>query len=86
MNDHNSLRKSARIPRTWRILLFRSTIIEIDRYDGGLLLNVHGDLYFLFHIFGVQIIPFKTKNKINNFLEGKKYIAKNVLKAPYPGM
>ena len=54
MNDHNSLRISVRIPRTWRILLFRSTIIEIDRYDGGLLLNEHDDLYFLFHNFGVN--------------------------------
>ena len=33
---HNSLRISARIPRTWGILLFRSTTIEIDRYDGVL--------------------------------------------------
>ena len=56
---HNSLRISARTPRTWRIVLFRSTIIEIDRYDGVLLLNEHGDLYFLLHNFGVQFIPFK---------------------------
>ena len=56
-----SLQISARIPSTWRIsLLFRSTIIEIDRYDGVLLLNEHGDLYFLLHNFGVQIICFKV--------------------------
>ena len=36
------------------------------------------DLYFLFHSFGVQIIPFKTKN----LFEGKKDIAKNIHKAP----
>ena len=60
---HNSLRIRARIPRTMRILLFRSTIIEIDMYDGVLLLNAHGDLYFLLRDFGVQIIPFKTKNR-----------------------
>ena len=59
---HNSLRISARIPRTGRILLFRSTLIAIDWYDGVLLLNEQGDLYFLFHNFGVQIIPFKNKN------------------------
>ena len=84
VNEHSSLRVSVRIPRTWRILLFRSTIIEIDRYDGGLLLNEQGDLYFLFYNFGVQIIPFKTMKK--NLSEGKQDIAKNVHKAPYPGM
>ena len=63
VNNHNSLRISARIPRAWRILLFRPTIIEMDRYGGGLVLNEHGDLYFLLiDNFGVQIIPFKTKN------------------------
>ena len=41
-------------------MLFRSTIIEIDRYDGVLLLNEHDDLYFLFHNFDVHIIPLKT--------------------------
>ena len=88
MNDHNSLRISARIPRTWRILLFRSTIIKIDRYDGDLLLNEHGDLYFVLHNFGVQIMPFKIKIKNNSkkLSEGKKDIAKNIHKAPYPGM
>ena len=64
VNNHKSLRISAGIPRAWRILLFRSTIIEIDRYGGGLVLNEHGDLYFLLlNNFGVQIIPFKTKIK-----------------------
>ena len=61
VNDHNSLRISARIPRTWRILLFRSTTIEID-----------SGLYFLFHNFGVQIMPFKTKKLSKNLSEGKK--------------
>ena len=56
---HNSLRIRARIPRTRRILLFRSTIIEIDMFDGVLLLNAHGDQYFSLRDFGVQIIPFK---------------------------
>ena len=40
-----------------------ATIIEINSYDGVLLLNEHSDLYFLFHNFGVQIIPFKTRKK-----------------------
>ena len=75
---HNSLRISTFIPRTWRVLLFRSTLIEIDRYDGVLLLNEHGDLYN----FGVHIILLK-KIIIS---EGKKDIAKNVHRAPYPGM
>ena len=57
-----------------------------DRFDGGLLLNKHGDLYFLFHNFGVQIIPFKTKKLKKKSSEGKKDVAKNVHKAPYPEM
>ena len=81
---HNSLRISARIPRTWRILLFRSMIIEIDRYDGVLLLNKQGDPYFFLHSFGVQIIPFKLLSF--NYRKEKRDIAKNVHKAPYPGM
>ena len=42
---------------------FAVSIIEIDRYtyDGVLLLNEHDDRYFLFHKFGVHIIPFTTK-------------------------
>ena len=82
MNDHNSMRISTCTPRTWRILLFRSTLIEIDRYDGGVLLKELGDLYFLFHNFGVQSIPFRSF--FFNLSEGKKYIANNVHKAPYP--
>ena len=31
----------------------------MDRCDGVLVLNEHGDLYFSLHNFGVQIIPFK---------------------------
>ena len=46
------------------------------------------DLYFLFHNFGVQIIPFKTKFKKNISRKEKKDIpvARNVHKAPFPGM
>ena len=55
-------------------------------YDGGLLLNEHGDLYFLLHNFGVQIISFKLKKKNLNFSEGKNDIAKNVHRAPDPGI
>ena len=58
MTQH-SLRIRARIPRTWRMLLFRSTIIEIDRYDGVLLLNEHGDLYFYFIILVYKLSPLK---------------------------
>ena len=79
---HNSLRISTFIPRTWRVLLFRSTLIEIDRYDGVLHLNEHGYLYN----FGVHIILLKIiiRRKLS---EGKKDdIAKNVHRAPYPGM
>ena len=32
---------------------------EVNRYDGLLLVNEHGNLYFLLHNFGGQIIPFK---------------------------
>ena len=39
--------------------VFQSTVVELDRYDGDLLINEHGDLYFLLHNFGVPIIPFK---------------------------
>ena len=34
-------------------------------------MNEHGDLYFLFHNFGVQIVPFKL-DKYQNLIEGKK--------------
>ena len=80
MNDHTSLRISTYIPRTWGILLFRSTIIEIDSYDGVLLLNEHGDLYFLFH---VQIIPFKT-TFFKNLSEGKKRYIQKRTQSPLP--
>lgn len=62
---------SARIPRTWRILLFQPTIIDIDRYDGVLLLNEQGDLYILLHNIGVQIIPFKSEKNFQTLLERK---------------
>ena len=39
--------------------VFQSTVVELDRYDGDLLINEHGYLYFLLHNFGVPIIPFK---------------------------
>ena len=69
---HNSLQISACIPRTWRILLFLSMMIEIDRYDNVLLLNEHGDQYFLLHNFGVEITPFKSKRIKKNYQKEKK--------------
>ena len=66
--------------------LFQPTIIDIDRYDGVLLLNEQGDLYILLHNIGVQIIPFKSRNIFQNLLEGKKDIAGNVHRAPYSGI
>ena len=36
-------------------------IMVIDWYNGVLLLNKHGDLYFLLHNLGVQITLFKSK-------------------------
>ena len=62
--------------------VFRSTITEIDKYDGVLLLNEHSDLYFLLHNFVAQIIPFKSKNCFYNLSEGKD-IAKIVQRPPY---
>ena len=82
---HNSLRISARISRTLRILLFLSTTIEIDRYDGVLLVNEHGDLYFYCIILVYKLSPLNKKN-IKNLSEGKKDMAKNVHKARYPEM
>lgn len=63
--------------------MFQPTIIDIDRYDGVLLLNEQGDLYIVLHNIDVQIIPFKSEKKIQNLLEGKKDIASNVHRAPY---
>ena len=62
------------------------TIIDIDRYDGVLLLNEQGDLYILLHNIGVQIIPFKSEKKFQTLLEGKKDIASSVHRAPYTGI
>ena len=39
--------------------VFQSTVVQLDRYDGDLLINEQDDLYFLLHNFGVPIIPFK---------------------------
>ena len=46
---------------------------EVNRYDGLLLLNEHGNLYFLLHNFGGQIIPFKLE-ELKQLLEEKRYI------------
>ena len=70
---HNSLRISARIPKIWRILLLRSTIIEIVRYDGVLLLNEHGDLYILLHHFGDKLSPLNQKHFKKNIGRKKRY-------------
>jgi len=66
--------------------LFQPTIIDIDRYDGVLLLNEQGDLYILLHNIGVQIIPFKSEKIFQTLVEGKKDIASNVHRAPYSGI
>ena len=42
---HNSLRIRARIPNNFVVSIYDNR----DRYDGVLLLNEHGDLYFVFH-------------------------------------
>ena len=44
---------------------------EVNRYDGLLLVNEHGNLYFLLHNFGGQIIPFKLEELKKN-IGGKK--------------
>ena len=46
---------------------------EVNRYDGLLLVNEHGNLYFLLHNFGGQIIPFKLE-ELKKILEEKRYI------------
>ena len=46
---------------------------EVNRYDGLLLVNEHGNLYFLLHNFGGQIIPFKL-GELKKLLEEKRYI------------
>ena len=51
---------------------------KIERYDGVLLLNKHGDLYLLLHNFGVQIIPFKRNTFKEKLSEGKKIWPVNV--------
>ena len=45
---------------------------EVNRYDGLLLVNEYGNLYFLLHNFEGQIIPFKLE-KLKKFLEEKRY-------------
>ena len=46
---------------------------EVNRYDGLLLVNEHGNLYLLLHNFGGQIIPFKLE-ELKKLLEEKRYI------------
>ena len=46
---------------------------EVNRYDGLLLVNEHGNLYFLLHNFDGQIILFKLE-ELKNLLEEKRYI------------
>ena len=52
--------------------LFQPTIIDIDRYDGVLLLNEQGDLYILLHNIGVQITPFKSKKCFKIYRKERK--------------
>ena len=49
---------------------------EVNRYDGLLLVNEHGNLYFLLHNFGGQIIPFKLE-ELKNYWR-KKDTSKSV--------
>ena len=58
---------------------------RVKRYDGLQLLNEHGDLYFLLHKFGVQIIPCKLE-KLKRIIEGEKDRAKSVHVARYVSM
>lgn len=62
----------ARIPRTW--YCFQSV-------DHG-----YGDLYFIMHNFGLQIIHFKIREIRKKFIEGKKNTAKSVHGARYSMM
>ena len=48
-----------------------------------MILSSLGDLYFLLHNFGEQIIPFKLGKLKNNYLKGKKDEAKSVHEAHY---
>lgn len=48
------------ILRTKHGIVFQS-MDEVNRYPGLLFLNEYGDLYFLWHKFGVKIIPFRFK-------------------------
>ena len=45
---------------------------EVNRFDGLLLVNEYGNLYFLLHNFEGQIIPFKLE-KLKKLLEEKRY-------------
>ena len=53
-----------------------------SKLNARFLLNEHGDLYFLLHDFGVQIILFKLKKIMvrKNYSEGKNVKAKRVHK------
>ena len=44
---------------------------EVNKYDGLLLVNEYGNLYFLSHNFDGQIIPFKLE-KLKQIIGGKK--------------
>ena len=44
----------------------------VNRFDGLLLVNEYGNLYFLLHNFEGQIIPFKLE-KLKKLLEEKRY-------------
>ena len=44
---------------------------EVNRFDGLLLVNEYGNLYFLLHNFEGQIIPFKLE-KLKKIIGGKK--------------
>ena len=67
--NHVIRRISARAFREHGIVFHK--IDQVKRYDCLWLMNEHGDLYFLFHNFGVQIVPFKL-DKYQNLIEGKK--------------
>ena len=65
---HTSLRAHSENMANFVVSIYDN---QIDRYDGVFDLNEHGDLYFLLHNFGVQIIPFEYIC-IFNLSEGKK--------------
>ena len=56
---------------------------EVNRYDGLLLVNEYGNLYFLLHNFQGQIILFKLE-KLKKIIGGKKIQLKASVSTSFP--